>query len=162
MAITKKYSLYAVQLDDDADVLISGITSQSLSPQSQVDQEITTEVYPRWYALTGQNPNGQFGTYHLATALANIGLAGLSISGLTTGFALWLQLHADEATRAGATSHRKYMMTAGMVIPRTLRVSHGGSAVLTSSRSISGSTPWLRAATGTSGPRSSRSNRLRR
>lgn len=125
MAVTNKYSLYAVQLDDTADVLISGITTQGLVTQSATDQEVTTEVYSRWYALTGQNPQGRFGTYHLATALANFPLTGLSIAGLATGLALWLQKHKDEASREATLKHRKYLMTAGMVIPQALTVAHG-------------------------------------
>ena len=126
MAISKKYTLAAVQLDTGADVLISGITSQSLQLNSEVDQEITSgNVYPAWYGLSGQSPGGQFGTHHLATALAAIGGLGLDISTLATGLALWLYKHADASTRAGAASHRKFLCQQGIVVPRTLSVSDG-------------------------------------
>lgn len=126
MGITKKYTLAAVQLDTGSDVLISGITSQNLQLNSQVDQEITSgNVYPAWYGLSGQNPGGQFGTHHVATALAAIAGLGLDISTLATGLALWLQKHAKGGTRAGAASHRKFLCQEGMVVPRTLSVSDG-------------------------------------
>lgn len=126
MTVTKKYSLSAVNLNDTSDVLISGITSQGLQPNSQVDREITSgEVYPRWYGISAQNPTAQFTTFHLATALANIGLQGLKISTLATGLELWLQKHLDESTREGTLKHRRFTLTKGMVVPRRLTVSHG-------------------------------------
>ncbi len=126
MAITRKYTLAGVQLDDTADVLISGIVSQNLQLNSEIDQEITSgEVHPRWYGMSGQSPGGSFGTRHVATALANIGALGLDISSLATGLVLWLQKHLKGSTRAGATSHRKFLCQEGIVVPRTLSVSDG-------------------------------------
>lgn len=126
MSIARKYSLAAVQLDTGSDVLISGITTQGLSTNTQVDQEPTSgEVYNRWLSITGMDPNGRFATYHLATALASIGLGGLSIGSLATGLALWLQKHLEGGSRTAGANHRKYLMTEGIVIPRTLSVAHG-------------------------------------
>jgi len=126
MSISRKYSLYAVRLNDAADVLISGVTSQGLDTGSQVDAEVTgAEVYPRWYALTGQNPGGRFATHHLATALTNIGMTGLSIASLQSGLELILQKHAEGGMRAGALSHRIYGMTEGLIVPGTISCLHG-------------------------------------
>lgn len=126
MSIARKYSLYAVQLADTVPVLISGITTQGLQTGSEVEQEATSgEVYARFAALTAQNPTGRFATYHLATALANIGLAGLSIAGLANGLNLFEQKHAAGGTRAGAASHRKQNLTEGIIVPRTLTCTHG-------------------------------------
>lgn len=125
MAITNKYSLYGINLNDAVDVFIGGISTQGLEPNSQVDQEITNDVYPKWYGLSGQEPAGSFATFHLATALANVGLTGLKISSLATGLEQWLQKHLDESTREATLKHRKFTMTAGLVVPRTLTVSHG-------------------------------------
>jgi len=132
MPITKKYSLSAVEIADTEPILLSGITSQGLGTNSEVDVEATSaEPYPRWYALTGQNPGGRFATYHLATALAAIGLTGLDISAQANGLNLWLQKHAAGGTRAGAASHNKYNFTEGMLVLGNLSCAFGGNAVLT-------------------------------
>jgi len=126
MSVTKKYSLYAVQLDTGADVLISGILSQNLGLGAEVDQEPTSgEVYPRWSSLTGLAPDGRFSTYHLATALGAIGATGLNIASLATGLVFWLQQHAVGSTRAGVLSHRKVLLREGIVFPTTLSCSGG-------------------------------------
>ena len=125
MTVTNKYSLYGINLNDAADVFIGGLTTLGLEPNSQVDQEITNDVYAKWYGLSGQAPVGSFATFHVATALANIGLEGLAIGGLATGLEMWLQKHLSESTREGATKHRQFTMTAGLVVPRTLTVGHG-------------------------------------
>lgn len=126
MSIARKYSLYAVQLADTVPVLISGLTTQGLQTGSQVDQEATSgEIYARFHALTAQNPTGRFATYHLATALAEIGLAGRSIAGLANGLNIYMQKHAEGGTRAGTLSHRKYNFSKGLIVPRTLTCSYG-------------------------------------
>lgn len=126
MSVSRKYSLYAVQLDHTADVLISGILSQGLALGAEVDQEATSgEVFARFTALTGLSPDGRFATYHLATALAAIGLAGVNIAGLATGLAFWLQKHLEGSTRSGTLSHRKALIKKGIVFPTTLQCSSG-------------------------------------
>jgi len=126
MAVTRKYSLSAVRLNTGAPVLISGILSQGLGLGATVDQEPTSgEVYPRWTSVTGLSPDGRFATYHLATALASIGLTGLNIGSLATGLEFWLQQHALGSTRAGVLSHRKTLIKAGIVFPLSVECNHG-------------------------------------
>ena len=40
-----KYSLYGINLNDDADTFIGGISSQGLDLGNQVDIEITNDLY---------------------------------------------------------------------------------------------------------------------
>ena len=131
MSVATKYSLAAIHLDDAADTIISGVNTQGVSLESEIEQEPTSgEVYNRWLSLSGQSTGAQFATSHLATAIAAIGTS-LSIGSPATGLKVWLQKHVEGGTRAGAASHRYHLATEGIIAPETLSVAHGGSAAMT-------------------------------
>jgi len=125
MAVTNKYSLFGAQLNTTVPIFIGGISSHGAEPNSAVDREITNDYYAKWYGISGQAPSFSFTTFHLATALTNIGLTGLKLSTLVTGLELWYQKHLNESTREATLKHRKLLAKAGLVVPRRLTVSHG-------------------------------------
>lgn len=131
MPVTEKYSISAVQLDDTDDVIIGGITQSSFATGLTVSGEPTSgEPYPRIQTINAIEPLPTFTSYMIATLLSNIGVAGLDISGLASGVALYLYKHASGSTRAAGSVHRKALGAAGMVIPQTLSVDNKGDCTL--------------------------------
>jgi hypothetical protein len=132
MAAKNVYSPYAVVLKDTADVVIGAVTSESMDLNTDILQEATSgSVWPEILAVRGQGPVAQFASYALKKMLDNLGITGMSIDDLAVaGVDLYAYLHAHGGIRAGATSHIKYSISSGMVVPRTLSVDHQGDAII--------------------------------
>ena len=133
MTQNTRHGLWAVVFDNDptsTDVL-GGITMLRLNTGSQVRNEARSgEIYARHQSLVAQKPVGVFGTSALAAALTLCGLTGLDIDGLSNGLHFYAQAGADGGGRLGATSHRKYVVKDGIVVPTRLTCEHQGDAVL--------------------------------
>lgn len=128
MAVTRKHGIYGVGVGA---TLLGGITRQSLVTNSEVKSEASSgEIYSRFTALYAQRVAPSFTTRSIASALNVCGALGVSIAGLSGGLAVYAQKHTDGGTRAGASSHRKYTMVKGILVPRTLQVDHQGDATL--------------------------------
>jgi len=128
MAVTRKHSLYAVQIGS---TLLGGITQQRVQTGTEVRGEATSgEVYNRTQSITAQKPSANFTTLAIATALDAVGLTGVDIAGLSGYLNFYAQQHADGGTRAGAGSHRKYTIRKGIIVPRLLQVSHQQDATI--------------------------------
>jgi len=131
MAVSEKYSIGAVNLNDTVDVLIESIAESTLDLGMEIRREPTSgEVYPRYIAVVAGNPSATFGTYALKIALDAIGLTGLDISTLATGVELFCNKHADGGTRAAGGAHRTFTSDKGLVVPQGLDTDHRGDAVL--------------------------------
>jgi len=131
MAMSEKYSVGAVVLDDTADVVIGGITQSSVSQNVTVESEATSgEVYARIMTIKAIEPSASFTTRMVSTALTNIGVSGLSIVTLASGVALFLNQHAIGSTRAAGSTHRKVLGASGLVVPRRLTLGLKGDAEL--------------------------------
>lgn len=118
--------IYAVSLDG---TVIGGVTGQTVGIQSTVGSEFGDgAVYPTINTLNGQAPGISFQTRGVAAALDQSALIGWAISG--AGFLAFGQHHAAGGTREGASSHRQYKITEGMVVPRSISVTHQGDAVI--------------------------------
>jgi len=131
MAVTEKYSIGAVNLNDTVDVLIKAITESTLDLGPELRREPTSgEVYPRFISLGAGNPVASFGTYGIVTGLDNIGLTGLDIAGLATGLELYCYKHTEGGTRYATSVHRTFTAAAGIVVPQSLSVDHQGDCVL--------------------------------
>lgn len=128
MSVARKHGIYGVGVGA---TLLGGITRQSLSTNSDVQSEATSgEIYARFVALYAQRVAPGFTTRSIATALGACGPLGASLAGLSGGFCLYAQKHADGGTRAGTLSHRKFSMVCGILVPRQLTVDHRGDATL--------------------------------
>lgn len=123
-----RHGLYAIEFDA---TLLPGITQCRVETGTDVQGEATSgEVYSRWLSLYAQKAKASFSTKAIAAALDLCGLTGLDVSGLAAGLKIYAQKHARASTRAGAISHRKHTFNDGLVVPRTLSVSHRGDAEL--------------------------------
>ena len=128
MSQDTQHGLSAVVLDTD---VLGGISALSCKTGSEIRNETrSNEVYPRFQSLVAQKPVATFSTSAIAAALDLAGPTGCDIDGLTAGLIFYAQAGADGGTRAGAASHRKYVITDGILIPKTLTCEHQGDAKL--------------------------------
>jgi hypothetical protein len=135
MTVASRHSLYGVRVYTDAmggAVLLGGITQQAVATGTEVQNEPTSgEVFSRFLSMTSQKPSAAFSTLGIAAALDVIGLSGLAITAATNaGLELFAYKHAAGSTRAGNSSHRKYNLKKGIIIPQRLTCEHQGNAVL--------------------------------
>lgn len=135
MAVSKKYSIWAVQFDKTSDVILGAITRSRLDVGAMVRSEPTSgEVYARHQAVVGRKPMASFTTLDIVTALTEIATTGLYVTAATgspvTALNLYCVPHAQGGTRTGGSVNRQYSMVRAFVVPRTLRVEHGGDASL--------------------------------
>ncbi len=126
MAVTQIFGGFGVELES---TLIGAISQYELGPGSNVANDVTSgSVYPEFLSLTAQQPVASFSTLQIARALGVAGLTGLAITG--TGLKFYLRKHAEGSTRAGASSHRKFTINEGIIVPRSLTCDHQGDAEL--------------------------------
>lgn len=123
MSIGSIFTLYAVNTPSG---LIDQITEQSYDPRlNEILNSGDGKVDAEFAALMSSSPMVSFTTHAVATALGYAGISGLNISSAAT---LFFQRYAQGGTRQGATSHLKLDMALGLLVPRTLQVSHDGEA----------------------------------
>lgn len=126
------HGLYAVVLNDTADITIGGIESINIKSQIEHQAEATSgEVYPRHQAIMAVKPIADFSSYCIADCLDAIPITGKSISAMATGLDLHAYKHEHGAGRAGTLSHRKYTIGDGMIIPSRISADHRGDALMT-------------------------------
>ena len=137
MAQTNHHRLYGVQAGA---VLIGGVTNTATDMNSDIQSEATSgESDPRFVSLVGQQPGGNFATYHIARVLSVLGSVGTAISALGTGLNFFLAKVSQAAAGpdAGAV-HRKYTFSQGILVPVSVTVEGRGNATLTcDARSVS-------------------------
>ena len=144
MAVSKAYGVGGIDIGGTA---LGGIINTD-KPTGTVTEEIATDgnVYARFQSMLTQDPIPTFTTHAVAAALALCGVTGLKIDDLTGGFSLYAQQRAQGGTRESGSSHIKYNVTDGILVPTTLSVSQDGSATLSYSataRSDSGAAPMI-------------------
>lgn len=128
MAVSKTHGLYAVEAGA---AVIGGITQCNASLGTSAESEATSgEVFARQVAIRAQSPAASFTTLAIAQMLAIAGTQGVDIATLTGGIKLYLQKFKDGGTREGASSHRKYAIADGIMVPQTLSVQHQQDAQL--------------------------------
>lgn len=135
MSISRVHSRYAMKIRVDgqeADAKIGGITRQQVRSASEVRRERTSgSVVPQFVGLYAQKPIASGATYAIASLLAQLGVTGLPItSSVNPGVVLYAQKFAENSTPASGGAHRSYTLKSGILVPRTLRVSHQGDATL--------------------------------
>lgn len=135
MAITDEYTLYAININKTADVLLKQIVSQSMSAGlRKIIEASDGEVDPRYVAVMDQRPTMGFSTTDIKTALDLAGISGHEIDvddGAQGALEMFFQKLAEGGTRAGAGNHMKLAVNEGILIPVTLSASQGGRATLT-------------------------------
>jgi len=125
--MTDVYDVYGVDYDG---TLISGITQQTLDTQSDLRAVSASGlVNPALASLIAQMPIGSFTTLHLDEALTAIGINGVALTS-DAALTMYGHKHAAGGGREGATSHKKYLINCGIVVPRSLTCDHQGDATL--------------------------------
>lgn len=131
MGVTRKHTLYDCELGKATPLSLPGISSMELSSETEVVAEATSgALYPEHIAMTAQDPTANLSTFCIAKFLTEIALTGLSISTLPTGLNLFAYKHAEGSGRAGASSHRKYGIGEGIIVPVSLSCDHRGDCQL--------------------------------
>ncbi len=124
-----KHGLFAVEFNTD---VLGGITANSLPQETQVAREPKAgELYSRSAAIVGQSMRATWSTTSIATALGLAGQLGAAIGDLAAGLNFYQQKWEDEKRRTSGSAHRKMSMAAGLILPRSLSVEHGGNASIT-------------------------------
>lgn len=136
MAITERHGIYGVTLHTDAmggAVLLPGITETPIDMNPVVQGDPTSgTTFPQFKSLITQKPVGRIATFDIRTALTNIGSLGLLIASTTNpGVVIYAQKREQGGTREVGSTHRSYTFGNGIVVPRSLSVSVGGSAIIT-------------------------------
>jgi hypothetical protein len=126
MSSTTLHTLWAC---DAGGTLIDEITNHRVATQIQrMMRTVGGEVEPKFVCIGEQRPSIFFTTLALARALAAVGADGLTLSAAAN---FWFQkMVVDSGTRAGALSHLKLTVNAGIIVPRTLRAAQGDYATL--------------------------------
>lgn len=128
MSVSRKHSLWGVVAHATA---IPAITTLGINTGTQVVGTVTSGgIYRRFQSVVGQAPTAEFGTLAIASALTTLPSTGKSIADLADGLSMYIQKHLIGGTRTAGSTHRKYVATAGIIVPRRLTVSHGGDASL--------------------------------
>lgn len=128
MAVARLHTFHGVEVGA---VLLGGISQQSVNTGTTVRGESQSgEMYPRFQSLISQRPAAGFTTLALQNALDAVGLQGVDIAGLSGFLKLYGQAHVDGGTRAGASLHRRYTVSAGRLVPRILSADHQDDASL--------------------------------
>lgn len=130
MGVSVRTAISAVVIDS---TVIGGIQSSNLNIGSNVMADgASGEVYARHQSLTAQNPSMSFTTTSIAAALAKMTLLGLDIGALAAKLTAYVQSHAEGGTRTAGSTHRKFTISDGIVVPRRISCSHQGDATLSS------------------------------
>jgi hypothetical protein len=135
MPVTRVHTLGPIELYTDAmgaAVLIGGVTQQEIPTGTEVRSEPSSgDPYPSHQAIVSQKPAPSFTSYHIATLLDAIGVAGLKIASATNyGLRFYAQQYTEGSTPASGSVHRRYTVREGMILPRRITCSHQGDAQL--------------------------------
>jgi hypothetical protein len=136
MAVSEVHQLHGVNIHPDSfggspAVLLGGIQSQSINTGTTVIREVSAGgIYPEVAHITARSPGASFVTTHVKDALDTLGIRGLCIeSASNAGFQMYARKHVCSGPDSGST-HRRYTFRKGLLVPRTLSVSHQGNAAL--------------------------------
>lgn len=118
-----KYVLYAVDVNG---TVIDGVTQQGINPGIQETMNYGDgSPHPRFIGSMASKPVFSFSSKACAKVLGATTALGAAISANVTAF---FYKTSEGGMRAGATSHVKLVIAAGMVVPRRISVSQDGEA----------------------------------
>lgn len=129
MAIGNVYTLHSVQREGVAS-MIDQIMSQNID--SGLEDYIggqSSVISPNFAALMEVRPLLSFTTSKLQTALDLCGLTGLQATS-TNKLSLWFKKRASYAEYASGSTHRKFTVNNGLMVPRRLTARHGEPATI--------------------------------
>lgn len=135
MSVARLHTLHVIQGHMDGDTpatVLGGIVSQAINLGTETRALITSgEVFARFLSIVAQNPGATFATHAIAKALAYVGLNGKRILSTTNpGLNLFAQAKQEGAARTTGSTHRKYNIREGLIIPTSLTVDHQGDVII--------------------------------
>lgn len=131
----EQHTHYGIQVNTTK---VGGIIRQDVNLETDVRTEVTDGMVNASLAhVVSQRPSATFATRAIKAMidlLNTLGGAGGESFGMPLATPNVLNVYAQKAkaggTREGATSHRKYNLTNGILVPDTLDVAHRGDAEL--------------------------------
>ncbi len=133
MAVPNIYSQYAVKVDVGNEVVIGGITSQTVTLGSEHRANpISGTPYPEHMALALQNPTATADTTEIAKALDKLTVSGLEVTSddPDVGVVFYAVKHDPGGTRATTSINSSYTFGDGLLVPRTITAAHQQDASL--------------------------------
>ena len=135
------YKNHSVQIhvDGGSEVNVPDITSFGIPNNPNIDAITTAgEISPTIVHLIENNAEMDFETFAIEDVLDAIGVSGTCIKTATNpGITGFLQKFDDCGTAITTNTHFSYLIQSGLIYPRSLTVSHGGSASITVGVAIS-------------------------
>ena len=129
MSVQNRYTLYAVELADTTPVMLGGIETVNITTETEIRSDPTSgDVYARHVAIPAQKPAADFTSFALQDCLDQIGIAGLNIAGIANGVNFYGYKREDGGSRATGSSHRKYNIKKGLIVPNRITCDHQGDA----------------------------------
>lgn len=112
--------------------LVGGIENQSLGLNSQHTAEETAGAdFARQGHVTEIKPRGSFSSYSVNTLIDLLGIRGASLAGgANAGFELYQLKKTETGELASGAVHRKLVIPNGLILPRSISVSHRQSAIM--------------------------------
>jgi hypothetical protein len=125
-------TVFTLQAAGIGSAVVGGMRSQKISLGLVQNTEASSGLPRATHAHTESlKPTVEFGTTALAQALTALTALGVDISGLSGGLKLYGQLFARGATRIAGSTHVRYTINDGILIPTTISCSHQKDAMLT-------------------------------
>jgi hypothetical protein len=142
MSVTRLFTNYAVELDtktaqSGTSVFVDGVQDMFINSQLQTRLEGGDgSIYNTFGSLVSGAPTAQFTTNDIKAFLDACGVTGMLIDsdvGTGTGVHLYAQEYALGGTRVAAATatHLKWTIANGILVPRTLEMTHQGKATIT-------------------------------
>lgn len=123
MPASKKWGLYAVEIDKVSPVVVGGVVDENISLDTEVRSEVVDgQPYPTLQTVPRQGQTFRCTTVALKSWFDEIGVLGLDISTITNGINFWAQQFAEAGLRTSGATHRKYNVVNGLFLPRRLSV----------------------------------------
>lgn len=137
MVWTNDYRLHSIVWNPvgASEVTLSAMSNQSLQANSEVLREVPGgALFAESASLQTVRPLLSFTTFDLATAISAFGIGGSGGCITSDVDEPGLDLYFAKRTCAGfdaASTHLKYNVAAGIIVPRSLNVSHRENATIT-------------------------------
>ena len=134
MSLNQLHGPWALQVGVTTPFTIPGIQSLAVPSNTQVSGEITDGQLEREFqSIVSQSPIMSLATLAVGTALTKFSTQFYTVNATAqpTGINAFARKHVLGASRDAGAVHRRYRMTAGMIVPRVLTCDHQGDASLT-------------------------------
>lgn len=136
MPVPRRDDLYGVEIGDTK---LGGISQMNINTGTESRGDTSDgALHNKLASIFGQKPRVSFTTLDISAALAKLTFEGVSIT--SNVLKCYAHRHEIGGGRMGATSHRLYTCSYGVLIPQILSCDHGENASLTALGVLTAST----------------------